>query len=90
MIGQIVLSKAGRDCGTFLVTVGETETDLLVCDGKKRRLEQPKRKRKRHVAVTQTLLSAQQISTNKSIRRSLAVFRDSAALKEEAQCQNRI
>ena len=78
MVGQIVISKAGRDKGCLLVTVGETEKAFLVCDGKKRPLERPKTKSKRHVAVTNTLLGEQQISTNKSIRRALAALRDTA------------
>ncbi len=76
MTGQIVISKAGRDKGTFLVTVGETQDALLVCDGKKRPLERPKQKNRKHVTVTQTVLENRQISTNKSIRRALAIYRD--------------
>lgn len=83
MTGQIVYSKAGRDKGSFLVTVGMQGSDLLVCDGKKRPVERPKRKNPKHISVTKTVLTEQQISTNKSIRRALAIYRDGAPLKEE-------
>ncbi|MCQ2450140.1 MAG: KOW domain-containing RNA-binding protein [Clostridia bacterium] len=83
MTGQIVYSKAGRDKGSFLVAVGKAGDGILVCDGKKRPLERPKRKNPKHLSVTKTVLTEQQISTNKTIRRALAIYRDEAPLKEE-------
>ena len=48
-IGQIVISKAGRDKGiAFIVTKPENGYALLV-DGKSRRLDNPKRKKAKHL-----------------------------------------
>ncbi|MCL2619959.1 MAG: KOW domain-containing RNA-binding protein [Defluviitaleaceae bacterium] len=48
-VGQIVISKAGRDKGVaFVVTKLEGDYALLV-DGKSRRLDNPKRKKTKHL-----------------------------------------
>ena len=75
MKGRIVCSKAGRDQGKFLVVVGAEGKDLLVCDGKERPLSRPKRKNRKHLSVTGTSLTEEQFSTDKSLRRALAVYR---------------
>jgi len=51
-VGQIVISKAGRDKGAaFVVTKLEGDYALLV-DGKSRRLDNPKRKKTKHLQPT--------------------------------------
>ena len=78
MIGQIVCSKKGRDKGYFLVVVSESENSVWVCDGKERPLERPKKKNVKHLSFTNTVLDAEGFKTNKSLKKSLAVYRDSA------------
>lgn len=85
MIGRIVESKSGRDKGYFMVTVGEEEGYLLVCDGKERPLERPKRKNPKHLKATNSYVGENDRKTNKSLRKALAVYRDFAA-KEEPIC----
>ena len=77
MIGRIVCSKSGRDKGYFLVVIKEEDGFLLVCDGKERPLSRPKKKNPKHLALTNTVLSEDSYSTDKSLRRALAVYRDS-------------
>ena len=77
MIGQIVCSKRGRDKGYFLVVVEETENYVLVCDGKERPLDRPKKKNVKHLSFTSTVLQAQCFRTDKQLRKSLAIYRDS-------------
>ena len=77
MVGQIVYSKAGRDKGKFMVTVLEEEGFVCVCDGKERPLERPKRKNVKHIGFTKTVLEKDSYKSNKSLRKSLAVYRDS-------------
>ena len=77
MIGQIVCSKAGRDKGYFMVVVKESEGVVFVCDGKERPLERPKLKNPKHLCFTNTVLSAESFRTNKSLRKALAIYRDS-------------
>ncbi len=73
MVGTIVISTAGRDRGRTMVIVAKTENYLLVCDGKERRLERPKRKNPKHLKLTNTCLTASQLKTNRSLRKALAV-----------------
>ena len=77
MIGQIVCSRAGRDKGYFMVVVKECDDFVFVCDGKERPLERPKQKNPKHLCLTNTVLSEEGFKTNKALRKSLAIYRDS-------------
>ena len=46
---DIVISTAGRDKGKLFFVLGTEEDFLLLADGKTRRLEKPKRKKRKHV-----------------------------------------
>ena len=83
MIGRIVCSKAGRDKGYFMVVVKQEGDFLLVCDGKERPLERPKRKNAKHLTFTNTVLENDSFKTNKHLKKALAVYRDTAKFKEE-------
>ncbi len=83
MVGSIVCSKAGRDKGYFMVVVSESDSTVLVCDGKERPLERPKHKNVKHIQFTNTVLEENSYKTNKSLRKALAVYRDTAGKKEE-------
>lgn len=51
-VGQVVYSKSGHDKGrAFIVTEIEGEF-LYLTDGKNRRVDKPKRKKAKHVQVT--------------------------------------
>ena len=82
MRGQIVCSKAGRDKGYFMVVVSQND-EILVCDGKERPLERPKRKNAKHLSFTGTYLSDMDLTSNKKLRKALAVYKDKAKFKEE-------
>ena len=69
--GQVVISNAGRDKGTALVVTAITELGVLVCDGKQRPLERPKRKNSRHLLPTAFHLDAQTMATNRRLKRAL-------------------
>lgn len=71
MVGNVVFSKAGRDKGKAMVIIAETENYLLVCDGKERRLERPKRKNPKHLRFTNLYLKAHQFETNRALRKTL-------------------
>lgn len=75
MVGQIVCSAAGRDRGKFLVIVGFDGSYPLVCDGKERPLENPKRKNPKHLKFTNAFLEKELFTTNKSLRRALNKYR---------------
>ena len=46
MLGQVVLSKAGKDSGSFYAVVLEEKDFAYIADGRLRKVEKPKRKRK--------------------------------------------
>lgn len=75
--GQIVRSKAGKDKDTFLVVTEVCENGLRVCDGKDRPIERPKLKNLRHVSPTNSFLTEEQLSTNRSVRHGLRDFNQS-------------
>ena len=78
---DIVRSDAGRDRGKiFIVLAGEGEY-LLLADGKGRRVEAPKRKKRRHVlfvAADESRLADKikrsEKITNSELRRTLAAY----------------
>ena len=78
---NIVKSTAGRDAGKFFFVL-ETQGDfLLLADGKTRRVENPKRKRLKHVAlvgeshslVAEKIRSSEKI-TNSELRKAIAAI----------------
>ncbi len=71
MVGRIVISNAGRDKTKLMVIVEETENYLLVCDGKERPVERPKRKNPKHLKLTKLKLEAHQLETNRALRKAL-------------------
>ena len=74
-IGSVVRSEAGRDKYKLMVVVGTDSGMLLLCDGKERKLESPKRKNPRHAAQTEIVLKDSDMATNRSLKRALAAIR---------------
>lgn len=73
-IGSVVISKAGRDKGYFLFVKDMASDGVLVCDGKERPIERPKKKNPKHLAPTGYSLSAQETATNRSLKRALSKY----------------
>ncbi len=76
---NIVKSTAGRDEGDLFFVLDIQEEFLLLADGKRRRVENPKRKKCKHVAfvgeshsvVAEKIRSSEKI-TNSELRKALA------------------
>lgn len=75
--GAVVRVKAGRGKGAFFVVLEVLDGYVLLCDGKERKLDHPKRKNLRHIALTKTVLPLQDI-TDKKLRQFLRAFGESA------------
>lgn len=80
--GKIVYSKAGRDRGKFFIVIDRLDNEYVsICDGNKRRLDKPKRKKIKHLNITdaeaesiiEKINSSKKI-TNSDIRKSLHEF----------------
>jgi ribosomal protein L14E/L6E/L27E len=83
--GSVVRALSGRDKGGFFAVISAGEREVMLCDGKRRTLERPKRKNIIHVAPTQTVLDERQMTTNAAVRKALSTF----IHREEFACQNR-
>ena len=78
---NIVKSIAGRDAGSLFFVLATEGDFLLLADGKQRRLENPKRKRRKHVAlvgeshslVAEKIRSSEKI-TNSELRKAIAAL----------------
>ena len=78
---DIVISLAGRDKGKLFYVMDTEDNYVLIADGKGRKLENPKRKKLRHVRrVTRTetrvalkILNGDKV-LNSELRRDLATF----------------
>ena len=87
---DIVRSDAGRDKGKLFVVLAVEGEYLLLADGKSRKVESPKRKKRRHVlfvASEETRLSekikSEEKITNSELRRTLAGYRDEVQPDQE-------
>ena len=90
MIGQVVCSAKGRDRGELLVVVGFDGAFPLVCNGKDRRKEKPKKKNPKHLKFTDAFLTSKQLNSNSSIRKALNALSAKPTDMEEKECQNQI
>ena len=89
--GQIVLSKAGRDFGRYLIVLSCDESGIYVADGKERPIERPKRKNPKHLDATNQCLSEENFATNRAARKSLQVAAyQMKLLKGEKICLKKI
>ena len=69
-IGQIVKSKAGRDKGrVFLIYEVLDEQFVLVCNGDLRKLNNPKKKKVKHLVIYNTVLTefAEKLQENQNL-----------------------
>lgn len=73
---EVVRSLSGRDKDTLLAVVSADDSYVYVCDGKARPLNNPKRKNPRHVAPVSVSLQKDQLRSNRSLRKALAVIKD--------------
>ena len=87
---NIVRSDAGRDAGKLFVVLAVEGEYLLLADGKSRKVESPKRKKRRHVlfvSAEETLLSekikSKEKFTNSELRRTLAAYREEVHPSQE-------
>ncbi len=72
--GSIVFSKAGRDKGMLFLVVKREGEYAYVSDGKLRKIENPKRKKIKHLQGTHTVFK-REFSENFQVRSILAEYR---------------
>ena len=79
--GDLVIATAGREKGKRFFVVDTQDAYLLLADGKTRKLESPKRKKRIHVqraagapAGAAEKIRSNEFITNSELRRALAVY----------------
>jgi ribosomal protein L14E/L6E/L27E len=85
-----VYSKAGRDEGKFFIITGLIDASYVyISDGDLRRVENPKKKKIKHLVITKDIIDsiAQKISadiriTNAEIRKALVELKITAEINE--------
>ena len=88
-ISDVVISLRGRDQGELYYVIGKQEELLLLANGKNRTLEEPKRKKQKHVEKvlrSETRVAAKLLSGNKVLNGELR--RDLAFLSRDMQANN--
>ena len=88
-IGDIVLSKAGRDGGKLFVVVATEKNFAYICDGDLRKTGTPKKKKIKHIKKTGGFSEyiAAKIAegakvTNTELRRAISEFEEQIADSE--------
>ncbi|MFW5972058.1 MAG: RNA-binding protein [Bacillota bacterium] len=52
-LGEIVISKSGRDCGNYYIIVDQEDSNYVkIADGEYKKIEYPKRKNAKHIQST--------------------------------------
>ena len=53
LVGNVVYSKAGRDKGNYYIIVGVVDSNyVLLADGKCKKIQKPKKKKIKHLQLT--------------------------------------
>lgn len=75
-IGQLVRSIRGRDKGTVQVVVDLLDdSHVLVVDGKRRKLDTPKKKKIKHLQRYNTIIDLTDVDNDCKIRKILKDFK---------------
>lgn len=80
-IGSIVYSKAGRDKGHYFIVIRKDSEFAYLCDGDIRKFDKPKKKKIKHLSVTNEVcgviaekLDANGKIGNAELRRAIGEF----------------
>ena len=88
-IADVVVPTAGRDMDKWYYVINLDETYLYLANGKDRRIENPKRKKRKHAAKvlrSETRVAAKLIAGDKVLNSELR--RDLAYLSQHLQSNN--
>ena len=80
-LGDVVLSKAGRDKGKYFVVIGATGEYAFIANGAARKTDKPKKKKFKHLRfsighseyIAKKITSGEKV-TNAELRRELTEF----------------
>ena len=70
--GELVICNAGREKDRLMCVLESDEKYVYICDGKERKLDNPKRKNPKHLIKTEKQLSDSMFSTDRALRKALS------------------
>ncbi len=70
-VGQIVKSTAGHDKGGLFVVAATENGKVLLCDGKERPIERPKKKNPKHIEIVISQTDKGLMESNSKLRKTL-------------------
>ena len=73
--GCVVISLSGRDKGRLMAVLRTGPDGLWLADGRRRRVEAPKRKNPRHLRPIGVPVGEHSMATNRELRRALLALR---------------
>lgn len=76
--GSVVFCKAGKEKGLFFAVLEADGGFVNICNGRERPLEKAKKKNRRHIAPTLTVLPECSLKSNRELRRALSAFNAAA------------
>lgn len=92
MLGMFAISKAGHDKGRMYLIVKEEEDFFYLADGRSRGIENPKKKRKKHIQLIKSGINellTEKLESNQTIYNEeikYAIKTNADALREPAYC----
>ena len=72
--GQIVFVTAGKEKGQFMIILSSDEKMAMLTDGRHRPCDRPKKKSKKHISETKTIISEEDLAANSRIKSILRNF----------------
>ncbi len=69
--GTVVKSRAGHDKNTWFVVLSVDGSYAFIANGKSRTISSPKKKKYIHLVLTKTVLSEDEMESDRSIRNAL-------------------
>ena len=76
MIGDLARSKAGHDKNRIYVIINEDSEYVYLADGKIRTVDNPKRKKKKHIQMIQNKINKTQMTRNEEIKRTVKMYKE--------------
>lgn len=74
-VGTVVVSTAGHDKGTVFAVMGFADgAHALIADGKLRKIEKPKKKKRKHLKQIGILEWMNPTQTNRQLKKALKSF----------------
>lgn len=80
--GRVVLSKAGKDKGLFMAILSCDEQYCFLANGKLRLLNNPKKKKIRHLQMTKYVLPEEILLSNRQLRKAITAISDKTGIDE--------